>query len=324
MKESKEVPRDVKILIDAKEQEKIWWYVDKCDKEISGLGKVIKQSDGSLFVNKIYLLKQTVSGTETELDDDAIAELMFEAKDDPGNLMFWWHSHVDMDVFWSGTDYEAIAKLGKGGMIVSTVYNKKRELRTSLFVDGDDYRPPMFMDKLTLYKTKLLTEDEEKGLEEEFDAKVDELKYGGYNTYTGSYLGSAWDDYDDGGYFSKGKGASSKPPAIDRRTYIDFGGDPIGPKVYCDKPSHLFDEMDNWELELWTIAYVCHKYTYNWRNIVQVFGSSLLDFMGEHQHQLTIAVDKAENRAGVDLVDDAMEMVDEKYLNENGVDYKAL
>ena len=182
----------VKLSIAPREQEKIWWYVDKCEKEISGLGKVIRRPDGSLHVNKIYLLEQECSAVETELDDEAVAQLLYEARNDEGQMLFWWHSHVDMPTFWSGTDIEAIHQLGKAGMVLSTVYNKKRDSRTSLFVAATEYAPEMFLDDLELNVMGLLDTSETEQLEKEYDKKVTfpAPNYPNYHTHMdrGSYF----------------------------------------------------------------------------------------------------------------------------------------
>ena len=52
---------------------KIQFYVDNCDKEIGGLGVVeIHPEENAYIVKKIVLLKQTVTGSTTDLDEDDI------------------------------------------------------------------------------------------------------------------------------------------------------------------------------------------------------------------------------------------------------------
>lgn len=160
------------IYIDKKELAKIQWYVDRCDKEISGLGKLIKQEDGSLFINKIYLLEQECTGTSTDLDEEAVAKLLFEAKDDKGQMLFWWHSHVNMDVFWSGTDMDTIEELGGQGMIVASVFNKKGEIRTAIYKAGEGLAPDLFVDEIDLLVESDLSQEEIKDLEAEYKEKV--------------------------------------------------------------------------------------------------------------------------------------------------------
>lgn len=194
-----EFEADVRVTIDPIEQAKIWYYVDKCPKEISGLGKVIRLDDGTFHVTKVYLLQQECTAVETELDDKAISQLLFESKDDPGELLFWWHSHVNMNVFWSGTDMNTIHQLGKSGLIISTVYNKKREHRTSLYVASNGYNPQVFIDDLTIEPAVGLTKLEMEDLDTQYDEKVTfpaaAPSYGGYRGWQGGY--SNWYDTND-------------------------------------------------------------------------------------------------------------------------------
>lgn len=46
-------------------------------------------------------------------------------------------SHVDMSVFWSGTDTNTIKELGKEGWITATVFNKKYESRSALCYNAE-------------------------------------------------------------------------------------------------------------------------------------------------------------------------------------------
>lgn len=196
MRMSIDTNTNMKVTIDPVEQEKIWWYVDKCDKEISGLGRVVKVEDGHYHVTKIYLLKQECSAVETELDDEAVAALLFESRDDEGEMLFWWHSHVNMGTGWSGTDHDTMKQLGKSGMIISSVFNKKREHRTSIYLAPKDYHPHVYIDDLVISTAVGLLDEEEVQLEKEYAEKVTfpvanaigftDNYYGGYDAWGGS------------------------------------------------------------------------------------------------------------------------------------------
>ena len=111
---------------------KIMHWVNKTDREVSGFGKLYWDGENKVFtVTDVWLLKQEVGSTHTDIDEVSLAKLMYQTKDMPGDLRFWWHSHVNMPVFWSGTDTETIKKLGGRGWIVASVFNKKEEIRTA-------------------------------------------------------------------------------------------------------------------------------------------------------------------------------------------------
>jgi proteasome lid subunit RPN8/RPN11 len=114
----------------------LMFWVDKSPIEISGLGKVTVEGD-SITVVSVMLLPQKNSAVSTDIDGVDIAKAMHRLRDTPGELRFWWHSHVNMDTFWSGTDRTTIQDCGAGGWTVATVLNKKRQFKTALYVlDG--------------------------------------------------------------------------------------------------------------------------------------------------------------------------------------------
>jgi hypothetical protein len=136
-KETKSLTRTdlaTKLVIREDVYRKVMFWVDKADTEVSGLG-AIEIINGVPTVVDAILVDQECTGVETELDAGAICKAMYqyEKSGAPGEIRWWWHSHVNMDVFWSGTDYAAIEQIGSNGWFISTVFNKKRELRTAFY-----------------------------------------------------------------------------------------------------------------------------------------------------------------------------------------------
>jgi len=107
---------------DAFEQLFGWAY--STSKEISCLGSVHR--DGNrFFIDKFYLLKQSGSSASTELDQDAVAELMeqmmAEGKtDEAQRIKCWAHSHPNMEAFWSKVD-DATCQLLVNDYLISIV-----------------------------------------------------------------------------------------------------------------------------------------------------------------------------------------------------------
>lgn len=141
-----------KVVIDNEVYRRIMHWVNKSDHEVSGLGMVSLQPDGVLRVTHAMLLPQVNTGTSTDIEPEDAAKMLFKCKDLPGDLRFWWHSHVMMDVFWSGTDMDTIKKIGAGGWFLSTVFNKKREMRSAFYSVNGTVTPwgsyPLFQDLL--------------------------------------------------------------------------------------------------------------------------------------------------------------------------------
>lgn len=122
------------IKIDNDVYQKIMHWVDKASGEVSGLGKLtLNKTTGIIEIKSATLIKQENTGSTTDLDAAAVSKAMFELRDEPGDLNFWWHSHVNMDVFWSGTDLDTIEQIGSRGYVVATVFNKRRELKSCLY-----------------------------------------------------------------------------------------------------------------------------------------------------------------------------------------------
>lgn len=142
-----------KVVIDNLVYRRIMHWINKSDHEVSGLGIVQVEADGILRVTHAMLLPQVNGPTHTDIEPEDAAKLLYKCKDIDGALRFWWHSHVNMDVFWSGTDMDTIKKIGQGGWFLSTVFNKKREMRSSFYSVNGTRTPwgesSLFQDNLT-------------------------------------------------------------------------------------------------------------------------------------------------------------------------------
>ncbi len=120
-------------------EERIRHYTRLAHGEVSGLGTV-EEFDGGFLVTDLYLPKQACTPAGTELDQEAVATLLMELDNsgkDPGGLRFWWHSHADMNTFWSKTDEQCIESLANGDYVLSLVTNK----RGSMLARLDIFRP---------------------------------------------------------------------------------------------------------------------------------------------------------------------------------------
>jgi len=120
-----------KITVSAECNQKIRNWVEIAPKEISGLGLVTEMDDG-FYIDEVFLLEQECTSVETEMDDAALAalqmDLMAREGDEQDRLLFWWHSHVNMRVYWSTVDEENITKCLGDRYLVSIVYNKKGDI----------------------------------------------------------------------------------------------------------------------------------------------------------------------------------------------------
>lgn len=155
----------------------IMHYVHKSHLEISGLGRIEKDSAGNMVVTKVYLLKQENTGASTDICESAASDLLYESREDKGDLNFWWHSHVNMGVFWSGTDMATIRQFGGKGYLLSTVFNKKGEHRSSYFQGNNGFLPELFIDELKTEFTHIPSKSECDRWDAEYAVKCAPKKY---------------------------------------------------------------------------------------------------------------------------------------------------
>lgn len=175
---------------------KIMYWVDKAPGEISGLGHVEKRGD-TFYITDAFLLPQKNASSSTDIEPDDVAKAMFDRRNVPGEIQFWWHSHVNMGVFWSGTDTDTMQKICEGGYFISTVFNKKRETKTAFCIG----QPILaIVDDVPLLRESLMTDEIEKALSVEYDANVKV-----YTHTLPSYRGYSGDDvvYENGKWVQK-------------------------------------------------------------------------------------------------------------------------
>jgi len=122
----------MKVNIPYELHDKIMFFVNKSSIEISMMARITKEKDTFTLTN-VYLLEQENTSTTTDIDAAALGKLMYTSREDEGNLNCWIHSHVNMGVFWSGTDMDTIQEFGSNGYLLSIVFNKKGEIRAHYF-----------------------------------------------------------------------------------------------------------------------------------------------------------------------------------------------
>lgn len=122
---------DLIVYLTAAVKEKIELWTTMARGEVSGLGIVEEMNEGSYRgykVTDLYLAEQSCNGSGTVITPESAAKLMIELETrgiDTGKLKFWWHSHGDIGVMWSGTDEENIQGFKPKDYFISLVTNKK-------------------------------------------------------------------------------------------------------------------------------------------------------------------------------------------------------
>ena len=164
-----------KILIAKEVYDKVLYWVNKSPVEISGLGKCVFK-DGNYIVTSAHLLEQENGPASTDIDAEAASKLQYETREEEGHLNWWWHSHVNMNVFWSGTDTATIKEFGGNGMVVATVFNKRDQSRSAFYQGGDSFYPEVFMDDLKTGIYYPATAQDTAAWDAEYDKKCKQAK----------------------------------------------------------------------------------------------------------------------------------------------------
>lgn len=155
----------MKVTIEPRAIAKIMHWVKKAaPNEVSGMGKVMILA-GSPHVIDAFMAQQENGPGHTEIDSKAMARLMYETKDMPGHLNFWWHSHGNGMTFFSKTDEDTIQEFGKRGWVIATCFNSKGEHHSGYYFKDPE---PLYGRTILETQAKLLT-DETKIWDEEYD-----------------------------------------------------------------------------------------------------------------------------------------------------------
>ena len=110
----------------------IWATIahDKDKNEISGLMTAVPQKDGRFKLGDVAILEQENSGSNTELDGEAVTNYTMKygmKYKNPEMKFVWWHSHHTMGAFWSGTDEKEINACENESFSLALVVNLKEE-----------------------------------------------------------------------------------------------------------------------------------------------------------------------------------------------------
>lgn len=130
----------MKVQIDFRDYQKIMhWMHLAHPHEVAGFGTLVVKED-ALVIDDVYLLTQEATAASAEMDADAVGKLEYEVfqeamaagVESPPGLRWWWHSHVNMEAYWSSTDKATLRKLSQGGWMSATVFNLRGDQETCI------------------------------------------------------------------------------------------------------------------------------------------------------------------------------------------------
>lgn len=164
----------MKVIITHEVKERMDAYTRLVETEVSGIGKVAHdEKSGTLTLVDIEVLEQEATGSTTDFVDGAMDRFMLEkteAGESVADWWCWWHSHVDMDAFFSGRDTGTIDESTEFRHLLSVVYNRKGVYKARL----DTFKPfRLIVDELDVSFTEPPQNTElEAQLKTELDEKV--------------------------------------------------------------------------------------------------------------------------------------------------------
>lgn len=244
------------IIIEDDVYKKVMHWVNKSQFEVSGLGMVRVEKDGVLRVVSAILLPQKNGSTHTDIEAEDVNKALYLLRESEGDLRWWWHSHVKMAVFWSGTDHDTIKKIGSGGWFAATVFNQKNEVKSCYYGASGQSTPwgnqPLFLDDLITNVTTL-ADPRIAEWDAEYDKNVTVKTFQAHDYTSKNY-----------GYYDKESGKWVRPG--DPVTEVDIMGESDGDTTTkggydpaVSPPLHCPEGMSKGKFKKWNSAHVKYK-----------------------------------------------------------------
>ena len=173
---------------------KMKYYIEGCEDEISGFGKVTKtlneDNEEEFKITDIEIMKQTVSGVSAIIDEETIAKFLYEKtkrNQSTAPYRVWWHSHATMNSFFSTTDDSTIDKSTEFPYLISIVSNHKHEIKARI----DIFQPIRLTQEINI----IIEEDDDETLREKCEKEIkrkvktnsSSIATPHYNNYQGHY-----------------------------------------------------------------------------------------------------------------------------------------
>lgn len=114
--------------------QKMMAYIINCPTEINGFGLVEQILPDLFFLRDVFITEQVAGPAHVENDPLVLGQMMTNMLgrgEDPALIKFQWHSHVDFNAYFSGTDTANINNW-PGDWLISVVANKHGEYQCRL------------------------------------------------------------------------------------------------------------------------------------------------------------------------------------------------
>lgn len=127
----------LKLIIPLATYRKIMAYTTIADTEISGFAEVEYVESRNAFVaGEVYLLKQEAGGSSVHMDEETVSKFNLERIKAGATQLprLWWHSHVNMETFFSVTDEDTLKDLQNDTFIIGLVTNKRKAMKAKTYL----------------------------------------------------------------------------------------------------------------------------------------------------------------------------------------------
>lgn len=116
--------------------QKMMAYIINCPTEVNGFGIIDQLTPEALVLSDVFITEQVAGPAHVNVDPMVLSAMMTDMLargEDPGKVKFQWHSHVDFNAYFSGTDTANIDRW-PGDWLISVVANKQGEYSCRLDV----------------------------------------------------------------------------------------------------------------------------------------------------------------------------------------------
>lgn len=209
-----------------------------CKKEVGWLGLVETRDDGYL-ITEVFIPEQEVTATETNIDPKTMAALVIDLLDggkDPSKLIYWGHSHVNMNVGPSGQDEDQINEfITHCPVFIRGIYNRRGDSKVDVYLTKEKVihqcveNGPL-TEQLTVAQLKALDKIIKKNVIEAAHQPYLNTWVPGYNGRTptnnqldfgaGDFLDVEFDDFNESDEFNDM--ATYEDPLCGRDPHADF------------------------------------------------------------------------------------------------------
>ena len=239
----------------AKEMAKIRAWTAMAEGEVGGFGEATVENN-EVHVSRVFLIQQEAGAAHVDYSPEAVAGMIAKWGDRAEHVRFQWHSHADMEAFFSPTDTDNIETLNNGAWLASLVVNRAGKYKARI----DAYRPFRVTINATILEQHDISARDRATWEKEYKENVKKPSYSAVRTGAGQDIEDwCWNCKD----YHK-HGTPCHQPEEYRDVFCDWcdGEHPISEECYtviCDNCSKTIERGEKQWRNRMDHYYFCEK-----------------------------------------------------------------